>query len=336
MSSLLLVALAPVSASGLVLVGGGAVAARLLWGGVVTVRTIVWRLNYRRRLRARLTGVLLTANSLLMGVAGVVVGLLVPQHPSAFRWIYAMAAGCGLAGAFLYRHTRIRGHGALLAIERERMRALRPISALASILRADHAYRTYMRCVFLSGFGDLMLIAPLIAIMTDHLHVTPFQQVLITSSIPMLLVPASIGAWARLMDRVHTIRFQVLHSWCVVIALLVFLLAAIGSWPLLLWPAAVLLGICHAGGAIGWNLGHHDFAAPADATSYMSVHATLTGVRGVLAPLAGVGLYELLEACAPGAGAWTFVVPGLLCAAAALGFAALGRATSAALGGGPS
>jgi hypothetical protein len=180
-----------------------------------------------------------------------------------------------------------------------------------------------MLCVFLAGFGNLMLVAPLIVFMTDHLQVTPIDQVLIVSSIPTLLVPVSIGRWAALMDRAHTIRFQVVHSVIFAIALTVFFVAALGRWPALLWPAAILLGISHAGEAIGWNLGHHHFASPAATTHYMSVHATLTGIRGILAPLTGVGLYGLLETWSPGAGAWTLAIPALLCAAAAVGFAAL-------------
>jgi hypothetical protein len=325
MGGLLLVALAPVSASGVVIVASGAVVARVLWGGVVTVRGTVWRLNYRQESRARLTGRLLTVHSLLMGAAGMAAGALITRHPAAFRWIYVAAAATGALGAAVYARTRVRGQRTLLATERARSLAPWPPAVIASTLRADRAYRNYMLCVFLSGFGDLMLVPPLIAVMSDHLRVGPFHQVLFASAIPTLVVPLGIGPWAALMDRAHTIRFQIVHSGSFVVALAVFALAGIGGWPLVLWPAAVLLGISHAGGAIGWNLGHHHFASPATATSYMSVHATLTGVRGVLAPLTGVALYRLLEIWSPGAGVWTLAIPPLLCAVAAAGFATMLR-----------
>ncbi len=55
----------------------------------------------------------------------------------------------------------------------------------------------------------------------------------------------------------------------------------------------------------------------------MGLHMWLSGLRGLLAPLAGITLYEILEARAPGQGAWTLVVPMALCALGAVAFARL-------------
>ena len=77
------------------------------------------------------------------------------------------------------------------------------------------------------------------------------------------------------------------------------------------------------------NLEHHDFAPLADASRYMGVHVTLTGARGLLAPLLAVGLYELLNGVSDGAGAWVFGVCMALTATGALGFGFMHRAMTA-------
>ena len=82
----------------------------------------------------------------------------------------------------------------------------------------------------------------------------------------------------------------------------------------------MVLGVGRGGGALAWNLGHNDFASEERSVDYMSVHVTLTGIRGLIAPLAGVGLYGFLEASQPGTGAWSLALPFLLTLTGALGF----------------
>lgn len=57
-----------------------------------------------------------------------------------------------------------------------------------------------------------------------------------------------------------------------------------------------MLAIAFGGGSIAWNLGHVDFSPPAETSQYMATHVTLNGVRGLLAPLSAVALYERLRA----------------------------------------
>jgi hypothetical protein len=40
----------------------------------------------------------------------------------------------------------------------------------------------------------------------------------------------------------------------------------------------------------------------------MGIHVTLTGMRGFIAPILAVGMYEIIERYAPGHGGWVFAV----------------------------
>ncbi len=79
---------------------------------------------------------------------------------------------------------------------------------------------------------------------------------------------------------------------------------------------------------LAWNLGHHDFASARRAAQYMGVHVTLTGLRGILAPIIGVSLYEILEWVRPGAGAWTLAFCLGLTATGAIWFVSMRRTLS--------
>jgi hypothetical protein len=93
----------------------------------------------------------------------------------------------------------------------------------------------------------------------------------------------------------------------------------------LLFVMACVTGIADAGGALAWNLGHNDYAKDHNAAQYMGVHVTLTGIRGLIAPFLGVGIYNLLEHGHAGWGVWTFLPCLMLNVSGAIGFVRMRR-----------
>ena len=82
----------------------------------------------------------------------------------------------------------------------------------------------------------------------------------------------------------------------------------IGGHDALLIAAPILIigrilnGLGRGGGAIAWTLGHLHFAPAHQTELYMGIHVGLTGVRGLLMPMIGVGATLLL-------GYWALVIP---------------------------
>jgi len=108
-----------------------------------------------------------------------------------------------------------------------------------------------------------------------------------------LLIPLAVPVWAGLLDRSHVVRFRAVHGWFFVAAQAMFMLGmAVQAMPLM-YAGAVLWGVALGGGALAWNLGHTDFAPPAQNAHYMATHVTLNGLRGLLAPFLSAGLYTL-------------------------------------------
>ena len=69
-------------------------------------------------------------------------------------------------------------------------------------------------------------------------------------------------------------------------------LTAVGLFAL----RAILQGLGYGGGALAWNLGHLHFAPPQRAEIYMGIHVSLTGMRGLIAPLGGMWLWQTWQA----------------------------------------
>jgi hypothetical protein len=321
------VAFAPKSTLGLVMVLIGAIGARVCWSGVITVRATVWQANYPRAVRASMAGKLATVQAIMLASVGLAIGLALRVDESSFRLLYPLAAGFGLLGAVVYSRMRMRGHAALVGQERRDAADSSSFGGFRmwSILARDRAYRRYMIAMFVFGIGNLMVTAPMVIMLRDVFGFGYLGGILVMATIPIILMPLSIPIWSRLLDGVHVVRFRVFHCWTFVAATAAATAAALTRDPIYLWIFAACKGMAFGGGVLGWNLGHLDYASIDRSAQYMGVHVTLTGIRGVIGPLAAVAIYEWLETTNPGAGWGVFALCLGLNLVGAAGFIVLNR-----------
>jgi len=340
-----LVAAMPVSEWGLLGTCVLVLLARSTWTGVITVRAAIWRQNYPKNGRASIAGKMATVQSIMLALAGWVVGASMDLNPASFHVVFPVLAAVGVYGNSIFRHVRLRG-GRRLA-ERERAEAgtaevsANPVRTAAvagdalrtnwRVLVEDRPYRTFMAWMFVFGLGNLMIGAPQAIFLEDRLGATYLQAILATTIIPLLTMPLVIPVWARLLDRLHIVKFRSIHGWSFVTAAGVMWLAAWSESLWLFYVSGALLGVGFAGGSIAWNIGHQDFASAERDALYMSVHVTLNGIRGVIAPFLAVALYKWLDAT--GVSHLTFAVCFAVNVVGVLGFASQWRTMRTTLAG---
>ena len=320
-------ALIPEGGGGLVVFLLLYVAARLVWAGIDTVRSVIWSVNYARHQRASITGRIMINGSIAIALCGLLLGWLLEREGPWFRVAIVAAGLCGLAGGWAFRRLSVRDEEELLEAERDRMRegARFDLAGIRHLLATDRDFRHYMLAMSLFGAGFLTLTPLMVICLADVLRASEFVQVAVTTAVPILTIPLAIRPWGRFLDRHHVIVFRSAHSKVGAVASLLLVLAVLLHLPLLLWPGALLLGVSLAAGSLGWTLGHNDFAPRGEETRYMALHVTLTGVRGLLAPPVGIATYYLLERWRDGAGAWALLLPLALVFAGAREFSAMRR-----------
>ncbi len=341
------IAFLPDGPAGPWLLAAAIVVCRLLFGGVITLRSLVWTLNYPREARGRVTARLNILNTLTLTATALAGSFFLEARPEDFRFLYAAGALVSLAGVMAFSRVRLLGEDAHLALERGEVGipaggvgvgvppAPRP-RGLVSVLRRDRAFARYQGWQFVLGASNMMIEAPLIYLVSRELGAGYAASIALTQVIPFGLSIVMMPVWAAWLDRVHILDFRAGHSWLFAISqLLTWGGALLGS----LWvigAGRVVLGLARGGGSLAWNLGHNDFAAPDSVALYMGIHATLTGVRGAIAPFLGMLLYvgwsplvvpftELEIPGFGGIGAYVMLVCGLLSLAATRGFDALNR-----------
>jgi hypothetical protein len=302
------------------------VGTRVCYTGIVTLRTTVWQANYPRENRALVAGKIATVQALVLASVAFGVGQAMDTNEQSFRWVYPIAASFGILGAWIYSKMRVENHSALLKNERAESQhvSLLPWKSFKLLLE-DRQFAKYMGCQFVFGIGNLMLMAPLIVILSGQFQLDYLGEICIVTIIPILMIPLSTPFWAKLLHKTHVLTFRSIHSWFFVVSSLCIGFSIAMHFVAGLWIGAAIRGVGFGGGVLAWNLGHQDYAPVEQSGRYMGLHVTLTGIRGLLAPAIGMGLYTFLHAQGLQAGPTVFYVGAFLSALGGIGFILLAK-----------
>jgi len=280
------------------------IAARLILGGIITLRSIVWTLNYPREARGRVIARLSVINTLCLAGTSWLGGQVLNGNPQNFRLVYAGGALVAALGVLAFSRVPLLGESEHLAQER-RASAQEPRSGgVLALLRGDPLYASFLGWQMLSGISNMMVEAPVLYLVSRQMGASYAESIAVTTVIPLLLSVATTPFWALYLDRVHVSAFRAAHAWSFSLSQLLLWAGAATHSLLMVLVARMVLGAARAGGGLAWNLGHNDFAPPDRVGLYMGVHVTLTGMRGAVAPFLGMALYLGWAAHAlPGIGA---------------------------------
>lgn len=289
---LAVIALLPPGDLGLLMLVFSMVFGRLLISGIITVRSVVWSLNYHREVRARSTARLHTLASLVTVAVASLASWVLDTDPGYFRWLYLAGILPGIIGIWCFWHVDVPGE-LRQRVEERRMREVATKRSLGSlrILWSDKDYGRYMLYQFVSGIANMGIEAPIVYLVSRELGAGFLASISITLVIPFVSGIVALPFWARYLDRSHVVRFR--FNQCYFMILSMFLLW-VGAELASLWVLAVarfIGGLVRSAGGIAWQIGHNDFAPRANLSGYMSLHVTLTGLRGAIAPFLFMALY---------------------------------------------
>jgi len=264
------------------------IVSRLLLGGIITLRSIVWTLNYPREARGRVIARLSIISTLSLAAASWIGAQILNANPQSFRLVYVGGAFCAALGVLAFSRVPLLGEADHLAQEQ---RASHGGGSVLALLRADPLYASFLGWQMLSGISNMMVEAPVLYLVSRQMGASYAESIAVTTVIPLVLSVLTMPFWALYLDRVHVSAFRAAHAWSFSLSQMLLWAGAATQSLLVVLLARMVLGSARAGGGLAWNLGHNDFAPPDRVGLYMGVHVTLTGMRGAVAPFVGMALY---------------------------------------------
>ncbi len=146
-----------------------------------------------------------------------------------------------------------------------------------------------------------IMMQPIIPIyLVDKLNLSYTNNFLakgVISQIGLLLLSPVIG---KMHDKTHPFKFISRSFALLMVFPLMFVVSSLwagtGIIPVVIvFVAYFIFGIAMTAVNVSWNMSSIYFAGKEDASMYQSVHVTMTGIRGLIAPILGYTLLKVFN-----------------------------------------
>ncbi len=165
-----------------------------------------------------------------------------------------------------------------------------------SLIWKDRFFGFLLGSWMLLGFGNLIALPVRVDYLANPIYGVNASNTHI--ALLMLVIPAcarilSTKMWGHFFDRLHFVTTRNLLSFFFLLSIALFFFT---TNIYVLGTAMAFQGLAFGGGKIFWSLWVTKIAPEEKASSYMSIHMALTGLRGSLAPFLG---YYILSHSTP-------------------------------------
>ncbi len=262
----------------------------------------IYQKNIGSKRRARVFGLTLSLGMTVSVIVTFIAGRMLDLREESFRWILAFTGVCGFLSAAALSLIRIQEPVIKKSCERLSWKQilLEPVSGTLRLLKENKDFAAFERSFSIYGMGFIMM-QPIIPIyLVDKLHLSYTVNFLakgIVSQLGMLLLSPVIGKYH---DRMHPYRFMAGAFGLLMFFPLLVVASSVAQGSLtlpviLIFTAYAVFGLAMAAVNITWNMGSIYFAGDENASIYQSVHVTMTGIRGLIAPVLGIVLYKMVS-----------------------------------------
>ena len=151
----------------------------------------------------------------------------------------------------------------------------------------DRSFGYVLLTWFIMGFANLWTLPLRVDYVTSSeygIEGSAIYVALIITVIPDTIRMLFIPFWARLFDRMNFVALRIILNLLFAVGVATFF---ISKNPWMIGIGSGLVGLAFAGGSIAWNLWVTKYAPPGKTAAYMSVHVSLTGIRGTIGPMIG-------------------------------------------------
>lgn len=244
---------------------------------IIPLLTQMYQDNYPEKERGRLFSRTVMVRIAMAAGFSKLAGDALDGHIDQYRWLLLVFSGALAVASFCL--SRCPTAPILSEGGAHPFRAMRYV-------REDALFRRTLICWMLMGFANLMMLPLRVEYLANPKYnqaVTVGMIALLTGVIPNLARLVLSPVWGYLFDHMNFFALRVTLNIGFAIGILTFFTS--NSFAGLV-AGAVVFGISNAGGDVAWGLWVTKFAPPGRVADYMSVHTFLTGVRGVLAPMA--------------------------------------------------
>ncbi|MDF1547713.1 MAG: MFS transporter, partial [Bacteroidales bacterium] len=258
--------------------------------------------SYSHQNFGRLYGYVSSINKIMMLFATFFFGLILDINQFAFTFIYPMVAVLGISSIFIL--TKI-DYDAPEFNEPKKKFLVSVMGSLKNsilILKENKPYRDFEIAFMFYGFA-WMATAAVITIFFEKVLGLNYSSIAFYKNSYNTLAILVLPYFGKLLGKIDPRKFAILTFSSLLLHLFFMGLTEFtplyfNFWELKIYysliASYIFYGLFAAMMALLWYIGSAYFCKNEEASSYQSIHLSLTGARGLFAPLIGVYFYELI------------------------------------------
>ena len=268
---------------------GGSMLATFSMAAIVPLMTQIFHENYPGDSRGKLFSRAFMVRIAVAVGFSYLGGWVLARNMENFRWLLG-AFTLALAGV-CFCLARIPSEPLAPSDSAHPFRAFRHV-------RHDRLFRQVLISWMLMGFGNLITLPLRIEYLANPAHGVALSAdliALVTGVVPNIARLIVTPFCGMAFDRMNFFTLRATLNVLFAVSILTFFTS--NTLPGLI-AGAIIFGIAVAGGDVAWALWVTKLAPAKHVADYMSIHALLTGVRGIIAPLAAfhaITHYSLLN-----------------------------------------
>ncbi|PID26510.1 MAG: hypothetical protein CR982_09955 [Candidatus Cloacimonadota bacterium] len=255
--------------------------------------------NYSHKYFSRLYSYSTSINKIVMMITTFYFGLLLDIDNFSFRYIYPTI---GLLGVVSTSLLILIDRTPSVSSKKFKIEFLKPLKGMVKILKNDKPYLDFEMGFMLYGFAFLLSF-PVITIYYDRVLDLNYSSVAFYKNAYNVLAIVLLPIFGKVLGKIDPRKFAIYTFGS--IAFFLFFVALTEYFPYfiviknvkiyyLLVVSVLFHSFFAATMSLLWSIGSSYFCEKEQAGEYQSIHLSLTGLRGVFAPLFGIAIYEMI------------------------------------------
>lgn len=270
-----------------------------IWG---PAQNAILQNKFDKTNRGKIFGLSMSVANLVSIIFAFIAGKVLDINDSYFKYIFLVLGTTGTIAALLMAGITLKKAVTQKNSYNFKEIFLYPVYRTFHLLKTNKPFARFELGFMIYGLGFLTIQPAIPKFLVDTLQMNYSQTFLGKSVIFPLTMMIMSPLMGKLHDKNHPSKFCAIGFSALSLFPAILLTSSIlnsynigskilfGSYNLsmvLVLIAYTLFGLAMSSVAIAWNLGSMHFAGNEDASMYQSVHVTLTGIRGLIAPLLG-------------------------------------------------
>lgn len=269
---------------------------------LIPAQNSIYQRNIDISRRAKVFGYTISLGMIVSIAFTFFAGRMLDINEQSFRWILVATGFCGFVSCAVLSMIRIQVPIGSKNCSRSSFRnhLLDPIKRTLTLLKENKPFAAFERSFSIYGMGFIMM-QPIIPIyLVDKLNLSYTNNFLakgVLSQVGLLLLSPIIG---KIHDRMHPFKFISRSFALLMVFPLLFVVSSLWGGEsiipvVIVFVAYFIFGVAMTAVNVSWNMSSIYFAGKDDASMYQSVHVTMTGIRGLIAPMLGFALLRIFN-----------------------------------------